>query len=164
MVLTLLASPGTVGELAVPPRSPASWIFPLVVASASGVPEETVVSTYAFVAASVALLGVGTVTVPVKVGLARGAFKSRAVWVAADIGLLASEVLSTLPKPTSDLLTVMLAERACPLTVVETSTLFESPGTVGLSAVPLRSPVSFTFPLVPPSASGVLEPLATEST
>src|SRR3989338_11598607 len=38
----------------------------------------------------------GTLTVPVKVGLARGAFASRAVWVAVETGLAASLVLSTL--------------------------------------------------------------------
>src|SRR3989338_7432401 len=42
-------------------------------------------------------------TVPVKVGLARGAFKARAVAVAVETGLRASEVLSTLPKPTAAL-------------------------------------------------------------
>jgi len=40
------------------------------------------------------------VTVPVNAGLALGASKFSAVWVAVDIGLLASEVLLTLPRPT----------------------------------------------------------------
>ena len=39
-------------------------------------------------------------TVPVKVGFARGAFKSNAACVAVEMGLAASEVLFTLPKPT----------------------------------------------------------------
>ena len=39
-------------------------------------------------------------TVPVNVGLARGAFASNAVCVAAETGLFASDVLSTFPKPT----------------------------------------------------------------
>ena len=39
-------------------------------------------------------------TVPVNVGLASGANKFNAAWVAVDIGLLASEVLLTLPRPT----------------------------------------------------------------
>ena len=39
-------------------------------------------------------------TVPVKVGEALSAFKSRAACVAVDTGLLASDVLFTLPKPT----------------------------------------------------------------
>ena len=39
-------------------------------------------------------------TVPVKVGLASGALLSRAPRDALDIGLLASDVLSTLPRPT----------------------------------------------------------------
>ena len=34
-----------------------------------------------------------------KVGEARGALASRAVWVAVDTGLAASEVLLTLPRP-----------------------------------------------------------------
>ena len=41
-------------------------------------------------------------TVPVKVGLATGAFKLRASCVAIETGLLASAVLSTLPSPTMD--------------------------------------------------------------
>ena len=45
------------------------------------------------------------VTVPVKAGLARGAFRSRAVWVADETGLLASAVLSALPRPTMPLVT-----------------------------------------------------------
>ncbi len=43
-----------------------------------------------------------TLTVPVKVGLAKGAFELRAYCVALEIGLLASAVLSTLPSPTID--------------------------------------------------------------
>jgi len=39
------ASAGTVGNAAVPPKSPANFIFPFVVASASGVAEFTVAST-----------------------------------------------------------------------------------------------------------------------
>ena len=42
-------------------------------------------------------------TAPVKVGLANGAFKSRAPCVALEMGLFESEVLSTLPRPTIDL-------------------------------------------------------------
>ena len=40
------------------------------------------------------------VAVPVKAGDANGASKFSAFWVAVDIGLLASEVLLTLPRPT----------------------------------------------------------------
>ena len=42
-------------------------------------------------------------TAPVKVGLASGAFRSRALCVAVDTGSLASAVISTLPRPTMDL-------------------------------------------------------------
>lgn len=52
----------------------------------------------------VVALIVGAVAVPVKVGLARGAvrlaMRFSAVWVAVEMGLLASEVLFTLPNPT----------------------------------------------------------------
>ena len=123
--------------------------------SASGVPDATVLSTYALVAADPPAVGVGTVTVPVNVGFANGDFKFNSVCTADETGLLASEVLSTLPSPTSDFVIVTLVLRACPLTVVVVLTLLLSPGTVGASAVPPKSPVSFTFPFVTPSASGV---------
>jgi hypothetical protein len=42
----------------------------------------------------------------------------KAVAVAVDTGLLASEVFSALPRPTSDLVIVTLALRGWPLTVV----------------------------------------------
>jgi hypothetical protein len=44
----------------------------------------------------------GSVTVPVNVGEASGALRSNAVWVAVETGLLASVVLSTFARPTSD--------------------------------------------------------------
>ena len=43
---------------------------------------------------------VGKLGVPVKVGEAKGAFKSKAVCVAVLTGLSASAVLSTFPRPT----------------------------------------------------------------
>jgi hypothetical protein len=46
---------------------------------------------------------VGKLGVPVKVGDAKGAFKSKAVCVAVEIGLFTSDVLSTFPNPTSPL-------------------------------------------------------------
>ena len=36
------ANPGTVGAAAVPPKSPANWIFPLLVVVASGIVELTI--------------------------------------------------------------------------------------------------------------------------
>ncbi len=45
---------------------------------------------------------VGAAGVPVKVGEASGDLRSNADCVAVEIGLLASDVLSTLPRPTSD--------------------------------------------------------------
>jgi hypothetical protein len=53
-----------------------------------------------FTCRAVVALIVGAASVPVNVGLASGANKFNAVWVAVDIGLLASEVLLTLPRPT----------------------------------------------------------------
>ena len=49
---------------------------------------------------AVAALIVGAATVPVNIGFARFAFKSKAVCVAVDTGLFTSLVLSTLPNPT----------------------------------------------------------------
>ena len=45
-------------------------------------------------------VAVGALGVPVNVGLAKGAFAFNAVWVAVEIGLFASLVLSTFPNPT----------------------------------------------------------------
>ena len=61
-------------------------------------------------------------TVPVNVGLARSALRSSAACCAVETGLLASEVLLTLPRPTIDLV--------MPLTV---------PVNVGLARLALRS-------------------------
>jgi hypothetical protein len=49
------------------------------------------------------------VSVPVNVGAAFGAFKSSAVCVAVETGLLASEVLSTFPRPTEDFVSAATA-------------------------------------------------------
>ena len=49
----------------------------------------------------VAAAAVGAVGTPVSAGEASGALRLRAVCVAVDTGLLASVVLSTLPRPTS---------------------------------------------------------------
>ena len=72
--------------------------------SAVGSATDTVVSKPSAVAPSnIRATPVSKETDPVKVGEARGAFKSRAVCVDVDTGLLASVVLSTEPKPTIDL-------------------------------------------------------------
>ena len=63
----------------------------------------------------------------------------------------ASEVLSTLPKPTTDLSNV--CQVLSPLQYCEVvpaaiiGSFVRSPGTVGKSAVPLKSPANFSFPL-----------------
>jgi hypothetical protein len=62
--------------------------------------------TKAVVAIEVSLsaaAGVGAVGLPVSAGEAKLAFKSNAVCWAVETGLLTSDVLSTLPRPTSPL-------------------------------------------------------------
>ena len=54
-----------------------------------------------------------------KVGLAKGAFKSNAPCVAVETGLLTSLILSTLPRPTSELFKVTAP--VLPLTLVTVS-------------------------------------------
>ena len=49
------------------------------------------------------MVPVGKLGVPLKAGDAKGAFKSKAVCVAVEIGLFTSDVLSTFPNPTSPL-------------------------------------------------------------
>ena len=120
-------------------------------------------------------------TVPVNVGLlifafnakpvvmsAVFAFKSNAVCVAVLIGLFASLVLSTLPKPTI----VLVIPLTVPVKVGEaifafnarlavTSEVFAfdvKPGTVGKAAVPPKSPANCILPFVVIVASGVISP------
>ena len=64
----------------------------------------------------------GRVTVPVNVGEASGAFKSRAVWVAVETGFAASVVLSTDPSPTI----VLLMPLTVPVKVGEAKLAFRS--------------------------------------
>ena len=85
------------------------------------------------------------VVVPVKVGEALGALRSKAFWAKLEIGLSASEVLSTLAKLT------MLFESPPTLPVnvgLLMGALSVKPGTVGEEAVPPKSPVNFIFPAV----------------
>ena len=104
MLFSLLAKPGTVGEAAVPPKSPANWIFPFTKVVASGIVADAIwVSTYVFTAFWVGykvLLDPRVVVVDL---FAKFSLASKAVWVAVEIGLFESEVLSTLLKPTADL-------------------------------------------------------------
>ena len=96
-------SPGTVGASAVPPKSPVNWSFPFTVAVASGVAAAVIADCTKAVLAIwlvlVPLAAVGTVGIPVSAGEANGALVSKAVWVAVEIGLFASLVLSTLLRP-----------------------------------------------------------------
>ena len=104
----------TLGALAVPPKSPASIIFPftVVVASATefviAVGSAITFFTNAVVATAVVLSVVVMVdattfvpklTAPVKVGEAKGAFKSKAVCVNVEMGFAKSEVLLIFPIP-----------------------------------------------------------------
>ena len=67
-------------------------------------------------------VAVGAKGVPVKVGEAIFAFKSNAVCCAVDTGLLASEVLFTLPKPTM----VAVIPETVPVKVGEASGAFNA--------------------------------------
>jgi hypothetical protein len=93
-------------------------------------------------------------TVPVKAGLARGAFKFRAVCVAVEIGLFASEVLSQLPKPMAAFVTVLLTALVAALiaavVAVETG-LFKSEV---LSQLP-KPTTSFVMPATVPVKVGL---------
>ena len=71
-----------------------------ILAGGTPLPDETLAACRA---ADGILLG--AVGLPVSAGLANGAFKSSAVCCGAEMGLLASLVLSTLPSPTSPLVT-----------------------------------------------------------
>ena len=58
-------------------------------------------SVVATVVLEVPAVCVGAMTVPVKVGDARGALRFSAAWVGPEMGFEASAVLSTLPSPTT---------------------------------------------------------------
>ena len=101
---------GAAAVVPAPPKSPANCTFPLTFTVASGAPADTLLVTNSVVASLVELsfanwvipvVPVGKLGVPVKVGEAKGAFKSKAVCAALEIGLLKSDVLSTFPNPTS---------------------------------------------------------------
>jgi hypothetical protein len=78
-------------------------------------------------------------TVPVKVGEAKGAFKSKADWAEVETGLLASVVLSTFAKPTI----VFEIPATIPVNVGLSIGAFKAkPGTVGELAVPPKSPAN----------------------
>ena len=91
---------------------------------------------------------------PVNVGDANGAFKSKAACVNVLIALFTSLVFSTFPKPTMAFV--------MPLTVPVNVGLFigafkTKAGTFGRSAVPPKSPANFIFPFIILSASGAPE-------
>ena len=122
----------TVGASAVPPKSPANFIFPFAVVVASGIADNNVAGslttlfTNAVVATAV-LLSVEVmvaattllpkVTNPVNVGDAIGAFKLSAFCVNVEIGLLISETLSTLFNPKLALAFVALAAPVPPFKI-----------------------------------------------
>ena len=154
----------TTGIDAVPPKSPANKILPLLVVVASAtefviVPEASAIAfaTYAVVANLVLLsfkacvtpvVPVGNTTSPVNVGEAKFAFKSSAFCCATLTGLLISEVLSTLPSPKFVFADVAELAPVPPLTNATTPFTFDAlPVTV-----PVRFPVIFpiTFPVTFP--------------
>ena len=150
------------GAVALPARSPANWIFPVAVVVASAeaivlmaVLTNSVVANLVELSVEVCVLAVvpvGKDGVPVKVGESNEAFKAKelvtsdaialalkAVAAAKLMGLSASEVLSTLDKPTIDLDMPATA----PVKVGDSMGAFKAnPGTVGNSADPLKSPAS----------------------
>jgi hypothetical protein len=121
-LLTLLlpeytTSPEDLSEvkLPVPPVRLANRRLPVNVGLANGALASRELCRLDTLAMVRALFGIDTVpmavrlsieTVPRKAGDCMGAFKSNACWVRADIGLLTSEVSSTFPRPTSDLVTL----------------------------------------------------------
>ena len=99
---------------------------------------------------------VGAAGIPVNVGETIGAFKSSAVCCAVEIGLLASLVLSTFPKPTFDALipVAILALVTLPSKIFVVVTLPSA--IIGKAAVPVRSPANCTLPFSEVVASGVV--------
>ena len=91
-----IAPAATKGKSAVPVKSPANFNFPFVVVVASSVDALAITnSVVAICVVFVANAAVGAVGIPVRLGEAKGAFKSNAVCVAVEIGLFKSVVLST---------------------------------------------------------------------
>ena len=94
-----------VAKFASSPNAAANSFKVFNVSGAESTIPATAESTYAVVAICVLFVpdvAVGAVGVPVRDGDASGAFAFKAVCVALEMGLFASLVLSTLPKPTSD--------------------------------------------------------------
>ena len=159
----------TSGIEAVPPKSPASKILPLLIVVASAtefvmVPEASAIAlaTYAVVASLVLLsskawvtpvVPVGKTTSPVNVGEAKFAFKSSADCPATLTGLFKSEVLSILPSPKFVLAAV--AELA-PVPPFANATIPET-----LVALPVKVPVTLPvrFPVTLPVTLPIIFPL-----
>ena len=159
----------TIGTAPVPPKSPANNIFPLLVVVASAtelvmVPEASAkaLATYSVVATRVELsfktcvipiVVLGNVTLPVKVGETKFAFKLSAVNCDALIGLFASLVLSTSDKPKFDL---ALEAKFAPVPPFAIATTPET-----LDAFPVTFPNKFpvTFPNIFPVTFPIKFPL-----
>ena len=159
----------TIGIEAVPPKSPASKILPLLVVVASAtefvmVPDASAMAfaTYAVVASLVLLsfkawvtpvVPVGKTTSPVNVGDAKFAFKSSAACCAVLTGLLTSDVLSIFPSPK-----FVLAEVAefAPVPPFANATIPET-----LVALPVKVPVTLPvrFPVTLPVTFPIMFPL-----
>ena len=160
--LEVIAPVAMEGAVALPARSPANWIFPVAVVVASAdamalmaVLTNSVVANLVELSVEVCVLAVvpvGKDGVPVNVGESKGAFKAKelvtsvaialalkAVAVAELMGLSASEVLSTLDKPTI----VLVIPPTVPVNIGDSMGAFKAkPGTVGEAAVPAKSPVN----------------------
>ena len=108
----------------------------IVASFVSTIAAEALMSALTIVASAIIVdvtVPLGRVTVPVKVGEARFALRSRAVCWAVDTGLFASEVLSTLARPTSPLTRPVGAVIEAPVGIVTV------PVNVGEARLALRS-------------------------
>ena len=127
-----------VAKFASSPRASANSLRVFKVAGAESIIAATAASAYAVVAICVLLFpgeAVGAIGVPVNEGLARGAFKSKAVCCAVDTGFAVSAVLSTEPKPTID----FEIPDTVPVNVGEASGAFSAKSALSLTqAVPFH--------------------------
>ena len=139
-----IAPIATSGEVAVPVKSPANWILPFRIVVASGTPEETLASTYSLIIFTDGYLSVELASAIRSVLLlVRFSFKSKAAWVAIEMGLFASEVLSTFPKPTI----VLSIPETAPVKVGDASGAFKSKAAwVAVAMGLFASEVLSTFP------------------
>ena len=147
-VFAFRAKPGTVGDSAVPPKSPVNLSFPLVVDEASMIPAAVAACTKAVVAIFVvlspgvcvtAMVPVGKLGVPVNTGEFLSAFASTAACKAMPWVAWSTYVFTALADG------YFISELPSVVTLVDLLLVFyilASPGTVGAVAVPAKSPAN----------------------